>query len=684
MKNPLDWHFGSKDWNEYYGVGKGNRAKGDRAKRAGAALKAALTKKGEAVFLEKQRKEWEAAGGKLSKAQRAEDQAMARILPGGRAFALKIARPDGGLFGPGDVEAFRRSGWEVHPAGTAPAKTGSALPAFPEVNPGGTGRDVMVRILGPELAARAVVIAGPDALTEDQVHAWRRAGYDVSPAPKAMRERAAVAANPSGAEQRKVYETLKKAKSPVSAEGLAALSKVAPGEALAALQRLEALGLAHVAGADLFGALWAPGARERGLFEGIEAAQQPALAFNPNDHYDRGSITAWLAETLMDRGWKVEGYHADDSDSMTDYFSPAYWHGFAVHPELPGLVLVVDDRSPGQEIHRREFFEETCKACGGTGRRKGIHPTGTECPACDGKGTRRNFRWVQVGVAPHRHATPKGSLWHLEKDGELVAKGRAGFSWKGASCQPERNQEGLQQLLGRILAAVEKATPKAKPARKAASRKEPSQAPARAPRQEPKAALPPASIQRGLFGGQQAQAVHAPRLGINPGQKRPRAATGPAPKKDAGSMRKVHRFNPTDAAEVAKVWKLWTGAEVGQVLKLTLDLPERAELPGTVALLGRVSRLIGPDGSYREFKASEAPFMVTDGKMRRLWLLGVKPQAFDTAVSIIAYVTRKPKFGDRGTVEYIHAFKGSAKARMSGHAGEITGTFRLTGRGIEG
>ena len=48
-------------------------------------------------------------------------------------------------------------------------------------------------------------------------------------------------------------------------------------------------------------------------------------------------------------------------------------------------------------------------------------------------------------------------------------------------------------------------------------------------------------------------------------------------------MTKARRFNPTSTADVAEVWKLWTGADPGQVLKLTLDLPERAELPGTVA-----------------------------------------------------------------------------------------------------
>ena len=32
-----------------------------------------------------------------------------------------------------------------------------------------------------------------------------------------------------------------------------------------------------------------------------------------------------IAEALMGKGWTVYGYHEDQSDSMTDYYSPACW-----------------------------------------------------------------------------------------------------------------------------------------------------------------------------------------------------------------------------------------------------------------------------------------------------------------------------------------------------------------------
>ena len=45
-----------------------------------------------------------------------------------------------------------------------------------------------------------------------------------------------------------------------------------------------------------------------------------------------------IAHRLMQmNGWKVYGYHADNSDSMTDYWDPAYWNGTA---EKNGYVFV--------------------------------------------------------------------------------------------------------------------------------------------------------------------------------------------------------------------------------------------------------------------------------------------------------------------------------------------------------
>ena len=59
-----------------------------------------------------------------------------------------------------------------------------------------------------------------------------------------------------------------------------------------------------------------------------------------SNYYEYQSICARIAEILMEKeGWKVYGYKEDESDAMTDYWSPAYWGGVA---EKNGYVLCVN------------------------------------------------------------------------------------------------------------------------------------------------------------------------------------------------------------------------------------------------------------------------------------------------------------------------------------------------------
>ncbi len=51
-----------------------------------------------------------------------------------------------------------------------------------------------------------------------------------------------------------------------------------------------------------------------------------------SNYYSKQEAKVRIAHELMKRGWKVYGYHADESDSMTDYYSPAYWNGIKQAP----------------------------------------------------------------------------------------------------------------------------------------------------------------------------------------------------------------------------------------------------------------------------------------------------------------------------------------------------------------
>ena len=69
-----------------------------------------------------------------------------------------------------------------------------------------------------------------------------------------------------------------------------------------------------------------------------------------NNYYEFKDAKVAIAMELVKRGWKLYGFHEDESDWMTDYWSPAWWEGIATKD---GFVVVVDCRwndKSGKEI----------------------------------------------------------------------------------------------------------------------------------------------------------------------------------------------------------------------------------------------------------------------------------------------------------------------------------------------
>ena len=60
-----------------------------------------------------------------------------------------------------------------------------------------------------------------------------------------------------------------------------------------------------------------------------------------NNYYEFKDAKVAIAMELVKRGWKLYGFHEDESDWMTDYWSPAWWEGIATKD---GFVVVVDCR----------------------------------------------------------------------------------------------------------------------------------------------------------------------------------------------------------------------------------------------------------------------------------------------------------------------------------------------------
>ncbi|MEJ1714994.1 hypothetical protein SMA37_25630, partial [Escherichia coli] len=79
-----------------------------------------------------------------------------------------------------------------------------------------------------------------------------------------------------------------------------------------------------------------------------------------SNYYEFRSAKVNIAHTLVAKGWEIFGYKADESDSMTDYFSPSDWSGIATKN---GYVLLVDIDSLRQSgyVRTKRSYNGTTK-----------------------------------------------------------------------------------------------------------------------------------------------------------------------------------------------------------------------------------------------------------------------------------------------------------------------------------
>jgi len=159
------------------------------------------------------------------------------------------------------------------------------------------------------------------------------------------------------------------------------------------------------------------------------------------DYFIKGFILSYyknqeslvnLSIGLQSKGWNIYGFHADDSDSMTDYFNPARWQGVAVKN---GFILVVDcyysgGGTIGGDFIRKSYDAKVAK------RILKLQTLADNHAASEGeranalamiKKLDKNLvsEILEKGDKPavSYMANPKGSKWHIEKDGVIIAKG---------------------------------------------------------------------------------------------------------------------------------------------------------------------------------------------------------------------------------------------------------------------
>lgn len=153
-------------------------------------------------------------------------------------------------------------------------------------------------------------------------------------------------------------------------------------------------------------------------------------------YYAYQDIGVMIAHKLMSiEGWKVYGYHADESDNMTSYYSPAYWNGVA---EKNGYILCVNvhgAREP-EEIRKYNYdgkmadisITEKIQKLQQMTIERGASEAEAETARgmiekLQAKQTIATEKYIVTGIIPGHMANPPRCNWHIEKDGTIVAKG---------------------------------------------------------------------------------------------------------------------------------------------------------------------------------------------------------------------------------------------------------------------
>ena len=158
-----------------------------------------------------------------------------------------------------------------------------------------------------------------------------------------------------------------------------------------------------------------------------------------SNYYEYREVKVMIAHKLMSMdGWKVYGYTPDESDSMTDYWSPAHWDGIA---EKNGYILCVNvyGASEPQEIRKynysgftydRSIAEKIKKLEAMT-----VERGASEAEEASAKlsierlqkkaeeAAENREKYIVVGMIPGHMAHPPKMNWHIEKDGVIIAKG---------------------------------------------------------------------------------------------------------------------------------------------------------------------------------------------------------------------------------------------------------------------
>ncbi|MEG0994969.1 MAG: hypothetical protein RSE91_03280, partial [Bacilli bacterium] len=157
-----------------------------------------------------------------------------------------------------------------------------------------------------------------------------------------------------------------------------------------------------------------------------------------SNYYVKREAKVRIAEELTKRGWKIFGFKDDESDLMTDFYSPAYWDGIATKN---GYTLVIDTKGSNTSGERKKVRWNPNYITINNKDQKRIEnlkdvtvlrgATPGEEENAKNMITKIQSKYNNEGVSqyetielyPSYMGNSKGCIWHIEKDGSLIDRG---------------------------------------------------------------------------------------------------------------------------------------------------------------------------------------------------------------------------------------------------------------------
>ncbi|QWU14398.1 hypothetical protein SAMN04487895_101707 [Paenibacillus sophorae] len=184
---------------------------------------------------------------------------------------------------------------------------------------------------------------------------------------------------------------------------------------------------------------------------------------------DKREAKVRIMHKLVESGWKAFGYSPDQSDSMTDYYHPADWSGIATKN---GYVLLIDICNYNLSLsgkEEREYIYNSKRTVSNeritklTAMMNDAASTENEKASCavliekekEKAGVEPEYTVKEV-YPTFSHANPKGTSWHIEKDGQIIAKGKGVFStntydWENKEkTAAEQKEEKITAFVSRV------------------------------------------------------------------------------------------------------------------------------------------------------------------------------------------------------------------------------------------